>query len=273
MPAGRVRVVLAVAYDGSGFHGFAAQPGQRTVAGELARSLAVLGLADAHLTCAGRTDAGVHARAQVVHVDVDRRALEEIRAHRRDGGPDLVWLARSLSSLCGPEVVVWRAGLAPEGFDARHSALARRYHYELSVGERLDPLERSAIWHVGGELDLAVLRIATDPFVGEHDFAAFCRRPPGRPTGPVVRVVRDARWVVRSPTRLGFEIEAKAFCHQMVRAVVGTVVAAGQGRLRASDVVQLLRTGSRDGAPPLAPPRGLCLVGVQYSLDHGGWWT
>jgi tRNA pseudouridine38-40 synthase len=265
--------VLGLAYDGSGFHGFAPQPGQRTVGGELVRALSVLGVADARLTCAGRTDAGVHARAQVVHVDVDEAVLEGLHGRRRSVGPDLLWLGRSLSSLCGPEIVVWRAGLAPEGFDARHSALARRYGYEISTGERPDPLERHAVWHVGGALDVAVLRLATDPVVGEHDFAAFCRRPPGRLAGPMVRVVHDAHWVVRGATRLAFEIEAGAFCHQMVRSVVGAVVAAGQGRLKPSDVASLLRSGSRAGAPPLAPARGLCLVGVRYRDEHGGWWT
>lgn len=270
---GQVRVVLGVAYDGSGFRGFAAQPGQRTVAGELCRSLALLGATDVQLTCAGRTDAGVHARSQVAHVDLPRRTFDELRSSRRGGGADLSWLARSLSSLCGPEVVVWHAGFAPEGFDARRSALARRYDYELSTGERADPLERGVVWHVGGGLDLAVLRLATDPLVGEHDFSAFCRRPPGRPVGPVVRVVHEARWIVLGPTRLRFEIEAGAFCHQMVRALVGALVAAGQGRIRPSDVVGLLRSASREGTPSLAPPQGLCLVGVRYCDDYGGWWT
>jgi tRNA pseudouridine38-40 synthase len=265
--------VLGVAYDGAGFHGFAAQPGQRTVGGALADALRQVIEHEVSLTCAGRTDAGVHALAQVVHVDLDRATL----AARFGGVPrvreEIPGLARSLASICGEGVVVWRAVVAPEGFDARHSAIARRYRYDLELGERSDPLRRGSTWHVGSGLDLAVLRIATDPLLGEHDFAAFCRRPPDRPTGPITRRVTDARWTVLGDDLLRFEIEAGSFCHRMVRSLVGALVAAGRGRLRPSDLVALLRSGSRDGAPTLAPPHGLCLVAVRYPEILGGTWS
>ncbi|MDA8291010.1 MAG: tRNA pseudouridine(38-40) synthase TruA [Actinomycetota bacterium] len=272
------RVALGVAYDGGGFHGFAGQPGQRTVAGALEGALAELGAAGSPLTCAGRTDAGVHALAQVVHVDLDPAWLAALARGRGaqdvslEPGSELPRLASALSALVAPDVVVWRATVAPPSFDARRSAVARRYRYELDLEEHGNPLTRHVSWHVGGPLDLAVMRLATDPVLGEHDFAAFCRRPPDRPEGPITRRVTDARWVADGPATLRFEIEAVAFCHQMVRSVVGAIVAAGSGRIRPSDVVALLRSGSRSGAPPIAPPHGLALVAVAYPEELGGRW-
>jgi tRNA pseudouridine38-40 synthase len=289
---GLVRVALGVAYDGSPFHGFAAQPGQTTVAGSLADALHTVLGHEVVLTCAGRTDAGVHALAQVVHADLDPVALRDRGATRAEGalrsaagrdgeapahelapGTELPALARSLTSLCGPSIAVWRAVVAPPGFDARRSAVARRYRYDLEVGVRADPLRRNHVWHVGGGLDLAVLRLATDPILGEHDFAAFCRRPPDRPTGPITRRVTEAGWRELGDGVLRFEIEAGAFCHQMVRSLVGALVAAGEGRIRPSDVYALVRSGRRDGAPTLAPPQGLCLVAVAYPEALGGTWS
>lgn len=275
MPEGAcatVRVALGVAYDGSGFHGFAPQPGRRTVSGTLATALQQVAGRAVALTCAGRTDAGVHALAQVVHADLDRALLEARFGPAMLPGEEIPGLARSLTSLCGDGVVVWRAVVAPDGFDARRSATARRYRYDIELGERADPLRRGHVWHVGGDLDLSVLRLATDPIVGEHDFAAFCRRPPDRPTGPLTRRVTDARWTPLGDGLLRFEIEAGSFCHQMVRSLVGALVAAGGARLRPSDVAALLRSGSRAGAPTLAPPHGLCLVAVRYPDALGGTW-
>jgi len=267
-----VRVALGVAYDGSGFHGFAAQPGQRTVAGALAAALEAIAGAPVAWTCAGRTDTGVHASAQVVHVDLAAGLLARRYGASGAPGEKLAVLATSLSHQAGPDVEVWRAVTVPAGFDARRSALSRRYRYDVEVGRR-DPLRRSHVWHVGGPVDLAVLRLATDPLVGEHDFAAFCRRPPDRPSGPLTRRVLDAHWKDAGEGLLRFEIEAKAFCHQMVRSAVGALVAAGTGRIRPSDVVALLRSGDRTGAPQLAPPQGLCLVAVRYPDDLGGTWS
>lgn len=279
LPGGRVlvRVALGVAYDGTEFHGFAAQPGQHTVAGVLASAIAqIFGTDDPRLTCAGRTDAGVHALAQVVQFDIDEvvltRRLRSDLAGNTHVGVELPALARALSSLAGPAIDVWRSVIVSPDFDARHSALARRYRYDVGVGMRRDPLRRSSIWHIGSALNLSLLRLATDPLIGEHDFAAFCRRPPDRPTGPLTRVVHDARWHKATGEILRFEIEAGAFCHQMVRSIVGALVAVGQERLRPSDLVDLLRSGRRDGAPTLAPPHGLCLTTVRYPERLGGDW-
>ncbi|HLI42945.1 MAG TPA: tRNA pseudouridine(38-40) synthase TruA, partial [Acidimicrobiales bacterium] len=270
-PRGPLRRVMAlVAYDGTGFHGFAPQPNQavRTVGGVLAAALGKMAGCEIEITCAGRTDAGVHARGQVVHADLPAPLVERWLALEPASPPQaLARLARSLTAQCGPAISVRWAGLAPKGFDARHSATARRYRYEILRTPAPDPLARFSTWHVPGELELAAMRIAADAFLGEHDFAAFCRRPPGH-EGALNRRVVDARLRLgECGRRLVLEIEANAFCHQMVRSVVGALVAVGQGRITAADVHALLRSGSRSGAPQPAPPQGLCLVLVRYPED------
>jgi len=265
-----VRLALGVAYVGSGFHGFAAQPGQRTVAGVLAGALGRVFGATGGIVCAGRTDAGVHARCQVVHVDVDRRALLA-RCGTDEPGAPLAGLARSLRRQLGEDASVFRALVAPGGFDARRSATWRRYRYELDCSGRLDPLRAAATWSLEGDLDLAAMRLGADALVGEHDFAGFCRAGAGE-RGPMRRRVLAARLVDEGGGRIGFEITATAFCQQMVRAIVGTLVAIGRGVARPPDVVARLRSGSRDKAPPVAPARGLCLVGVGYPETLGGPW-
>lgn len=265
------RVALGVAYDGAGFHGFATQPSVRTVGGELKRALGHIAGRDVELVCAGRTDTGVHALAQVVHVDLEAELLA-----RRYGAcgtlfEDLPALARAIDRQLGREAACWRARAVPPDFDARHSATARRYRYDLDLDPIPDPRNARCAWRLERPLDLAAMRLASDPLLGEHDFAAFCRRPPDRPDGPLLRKVTDAHWRVEG-WRWSFHIEAKAFCHQMVRSIVGALVAVGEGRLRPSDVVALLRSGSRRGAPTLAPPEGLCLITVRYPDDLGGSW-
>ncbi|MCU1490012.1 MAG: truA [Acidimicrobiaceae bacterium] len=275
-PAGTRRVALGVAYDGSGFHGFAIQPGQRTVAGLLMEAAGRLVGSPVAYSCAGRTDKGVHALAQVLHVDLPQDLLASRYGLAPDTAPEelaeLPGLARALDRQLGPEIACWRALAVPPAFDARRSALARRYHYDLDVAEPPDPRRRGSAWRVGTPLDLSVLRLATEPLHGEHDFGAFCRRPPGQPEGPINRRVGEARWRVLPEGLLRLEIEANAFCHQMVRSVVGALVAAAQGRLRPSDVVAMLRSASRVGAPSPAPPEGLCLVAVRYPEEFGGTW-
>jgi tRNA pseudouridine38-40 synthase len=207
----------------------------------------------------------VHASGQVVHADV----VEAFWG--ADDDPARV--VRSLSHQVGPEVAVLDVRRAPEGFHARHAALARRYRYLVLRSEAPDPLVRHTTWHVPGELDVPAMRIAADTLLGEHDFAAFCRRPPGG--GSTVRRVTDV--LVRMDEASGllcFEIEANAFCHQMVRSVVGALVSVGEGRLTAASVLQILRTGDRPRGSRLAPPGGLCLVAVRYpeAMVPGGVW-
>lgn len=249
-----VRVRLLVAYDGAGFHGFAEQPHVRTVAGVLREGIEKVVRAPVELTCAGRTDAGVHAWGQVVSLDVPATT-------------DLDRLQRSLLALCGPQVVVREVAVAPPDFDARFSARARTYRY--SVLNRLvpDPFTGHLAWHVPEPLELELLRLACDPFLGKHDFAAFCRRPKvpkGDEPVSLVRRVRSAAWEDRGEGRLRLEITADAFCRQMVRSIVGTMVAAGHGSVRAGEIRGILAAGDRANAPPIAPPHGLCLWEVSY---------
>ncbi len=249
-----VRVRMVVAYDGSAFHGFAAQPGVRTVAGTLAEALERVVRQPVELTCAGRTDAGVHAWGQVVSLDLPV-------------GTDLDRLHRSLLKLCGPEVVVREVHEAAPGFDARFSARARTYRYSVLNRVVPDPFTAHLAWHVPEPLDLELLTLACDPFLGEHDFSAFCRRPkpvPDAAPASLVRRVLRASWEDQGEGRLQLEIEATAFCHQMVRSIVGTMVAAGLGTLRAGDISGILRSGERGKAAPIAPPHGLCLWQVTY---------
>jgi tRNA pseudouridine38-40 synthase len=268
------RVMLQVSYDGTGFHGFARQPNGRTVGGELAAALEAMVGGPVELVCAGRTDTGVHASGQVVHVDVPASFL--VRRPRRkaaagdDSSGDLTWLATALTRQLGPEVAVTGAAVAADGFDARRSALSRRYRYHVLNRPAPDPLLSRTSWHVPAELDLNAMRIASDVLLGEHDFAAFCRRPPGSEAGtPIRRRVLDTRWsrLAEPEGLLRFEIEAQSFCHQMVRSLVAALVAAGEGRMTAAAILGLLRSGERAGAPAPAPARGLCLVAVRYPPD------
>jgi tRNA pseudouridine38-40 synthase len=276
-----------VAYDGSGFHGFAAQDGQATVAGALAEALSRVARTPVTLTCAGRTDSGVHALDQVVHFDIPTE---------RSAVLDPAALVRSCNSQVGPAIVVREADIAPPGFDARHSARARRYRYLVVNAPVADPLLAGLTWHVAEPLDLRAMAAAADALLGEHDFRAFCRRVPGTTSAdPIPRRVLDARWTKldgrpvtarsagtsdigateRGPTTgaalapvvgdlLAFEIEANAFCHQMVRSLVGTLVDVGRGRKRPSDILHILRSADRAEAGQPAPPQGLTLMAVRY---------
>lgn len=302
------RVVLLVAYDGGPYRGFAPQgrPDVATVGDSLIAAIASacrLEACELRITCAGRTDAGVHAAGQVVHVDLPPDALTRYEdAPRRAADAELVAspagltretaetaetaekaetgetaelprLAKAVSSLVDPTIVVLRARVAPPGFDARHSATARRYRYEILRRPAPDPLRRATTWHVPGELDLSAMRIAADAVLGEHDFTGFCKRPPGHDGGPITRRVTTSRW--RAPAdddTWTYDIEANAFCHHMVRSIVATLVGVGQGRVTAATLLGVLRTGGRAHGGQLAPPQGLCLQLVRYpdELVAGG---
>jgi len=176
-------------------------------------------------------------------------------------------LARAVTKLCGPAIVVREAAVVDDGFDARRSATARVYRYTIDNSPVPDPFLATTAWHVEAPLDLDVLRLACDPLIGEHDFSSFCRapkRPPGDEPASLVRRVVAAGWQDLGHGVLRFEIEATAFCHQMVRSLVGTLVEVGLGKRRPSDVVSILRAHDRQTAGQLAPARGLCLHLVRY---------
>ena len=243
---------LTVAYDGTDFHGFAAQGDQRTVQGELETALARVLRRDAsevELSCAGRTDAGVHAWGQVASVAVDE-------------GVDPGLVQRSLNSQLGPEVVVRHAEAVDGGFDARHSATWRAYRFTVVNRPSPDPFLARYAWWVPEPLDLRLLRAAADPFIGEHDFASFCRRGPEGST--TTRRVLDSSWIDTGSGVLRYEVCATAFCWQMVRSIVGTLVDVGVGKLKPGDVLRILRARDRAAAGRVAPPNGLCLWEVGY---------
>jgi tRNA pseudouridine38-40 synthase len=255
-PSGPVlRVRMTVAYIGTGFHGFAAQKsGVKTVAGALTEALGKVLGQPVDLTCAGRTDAGVHAWGQVVSFD----GPEDI---------DLPAVQRSLNKMLGPAIVVRSAEAGPEGFDARHWATGRAYRYTVVNRPVPDPFLAHLAWHVEEPLDLRSMQLACDPLIGEHDFTSFCKKPPSSTVGAppsMTRRVRDARWLDLGEGVLRFEIEASAFCHQMVRSLVGTLVAVGKGRKKAGDMAWILRSQDRSLAASPAPAQGLTLWAVTY---------
>ncbi len=247
------RLQLVVAYDGTDFHGFAGQPAVRTVEGVLSDALAKVLRTEPgalQLVCAGRTDRGVHAWGQVVSIDAP-------------AGADLVNVRRALNRMLGPEVVVRGVRVAAPEFDARRSATARTYRYTILNREEPDPFLTRHAWWVPVPLEIARLRLAADPFIGEHDFSAFCRKGPEGST--TMRRVLSSRWLPDDrPGVLVYEIVATAFCWQMVRSIVGTLVEAGAGRRRPGDILQTLRSGDRAEAGAVAPPHGLCLWRVDY---------
>jgi tRNA pseudouridine38-40 synthase len=253
-PAGPVRTRIDLSYDGSDFSGWATQPGQRTVQGELEQALGrVLRLAEpARLTVAGRTDAGVHARGQVAHADLPADAWA---AH---GDAALRRLSRALP----PDIRVRAIGLAPAGFDARFSAIWRRYSYRVcDQPASADPLRRrDTLWYPR-PLDLAAMNAAAALLLGEHDFAAFCRRREGATT---VRALRRLDWQRDSTGVAVGCVVADAFCHNMVRALVGALVSVGEGSRPLPWPREVLATAVRNPAVQVVGPHGLSLEEVRY---------
>ncbi len=245
---------MTIAYDGTGFSGFSAQPGGvRTVAGELAGAVEKVVKHPVRFVVAGRTDAGVHAWGNVVHFD----------SPRMPGELDLPGLQRAVNKMLRPAVVVREAEVAAPGFDARHSAVARRYRYTVLNRRVPDPFMVHTSWQVEPPLDLRAMQAACDPLLGEHDFSSFCRKPPDV-SGSNVRRLHDARWRDLGDDTLRFEVEASSFCQQMVRSLVGTLVEVGLGKKRAGEMSWILRSRERSAAGQPAPPQGLCLWEVLY---------
>jgi tRNA pseudouridine38-40 synthase len=248
------RIRIDLAYDGSGFRGFARQVDQRTVQGVLSDALSRLcGGAPVELTVSGRTDAGVHAEAQVVHCDVpgDARLLVDL-SRARD----------ALDALCGPEITIWRVRAVPATFDARFSATQRRYRYRICDADAMSPLWRHDTWHLGGpRLDADRMHDGGQHLVGEHDFSSFCRRQ-----GDQHLMRRIDRIAVRRRPRglVLVEVDGKAFCHQMVRSVTGCLTAVGRGARPAGWVAEVLAARQRQAVGQVAPPHGLTLVGVSF---------
>jgi len=240
-------VRLDLSYDGTDFRGYAKQPDVRTVQAEIERALETLfGLVET--TVAGRTDAGVHARHQVVSFAVDT-PVEVGAAHR------------SLNRLLPDDIVVTAVATAPDGFSARFSATKRIYRYAILNQLLPDPFLRRVSWHVKDDLDAFVMNQAARHMLGEHDFASFCRRARGRST---VRTVTSAKWTEPHAAELRFEIEGVAFCHQMVRSIVALCVDVGRGLVDLDDVGGILDARDRNAGRGAAPPHGLTLWHIEY---------
>jgi tRNA pseudouridine38-40 synthase len=238
---------LTVAYDGTPFSGFARQRDRRTVQGDLEDALSRVAKRPVRTVGAGRTDAGVHARGQVVHADVP-------------AGLDPERVRRALNGGLGPAVTVREVAWAPEGFDARLSARRRTYVYRVDDSCDPDPLLRGFVLAWPRRLDLARMRQAAAPLVGEHDFAAFCRSRQGATTTRRLRSLG----IRRRSGLVEIRLVADAFCWQMVRGIVGHLLLVGDGRRDPAGTAGILAAGDRSRAGNIAPAHGLVLEAVAY---------
>ncbi|WP_395245841.1 tRNA pseudouridine synthase A [Agromyces sp. MMS24-K17] len=276
-PDDLVRVRLGIAYDGTSFSGWSRQPGLRTVQGVLEEAFGTLfrraGVAP-WLTVAGRTDAGVHATGQVAHVDLPIAALADVTRPKRGAveGPPAVdpaaVLKKRINGILGSrdaDVVLTGVALAPAGFDARFSASWRRYEYRIADAAAVhDPLQRlRTVWHPRS-LDSAAMDAAARSLLGLRDFAAYCKPREGATT---IRTLQAFGWARGADRVLTASLQADAFCHSMVRALVGACVAVGEGRLGPEEPEALLHAAERTSAFVVMPARGLVLTEVGYPPD------
>ena len=262
-PVAMRRVRFVVAYHGAGFHGFAVNDELPTVAGLLNDALSRISRTQVQLVAAGRTDAGVHGWGQVISCDLPADL-------------DLSNLIHRVNRMYAPAVVLRSGEWASDDFNARYSALWRHYRYTVLNTSVPSPFLTETVWHVHRELSLPAMQLACDPLIGERDFTSFCRKPsliPGKSEPSLHRRVMIARWsdvtadAGITPTTgrlLRFEIRANAFCHQMVRAIVGTMIDVGHAKLHAGDMRTIMAARTRSVAPSLAPAHGLTLWEVGY---------
>jgi tRNA pseudouridine38-40 synthase len=260
-----LRLRLDLAYDGTEFSGWAAQPELRTVEGELTAALTTLlrSPEPVRLTVAGRTDAGVHARGQVVHVDVDPQAYAALPG-RSDRAPEAAMVTR-LGGILPPDIVVRQVTRAPEGFDARFGALERRYLYRIADPDaERDPLRRRDTVFWQRRLDAESMDQASAQLTGLRDFAAFCKRREGATT---IRTLLEFSWRRLDDGVLAATVRADAFCHSMVRSLVGSVVPVGEGRRPAGWPAALQARAERASEILVMPAHGLSLEEVAYPPD------
>lgn len=251
-PSARVR--LDISYDGSDFSGWAIQPGRRTVCGVITEALSTIVRRPVALTVAGRTDAGVHATGQVAHLDLPA----DLYAEHSD------MLIRRLSGLLPPDVRVRAQRVVPPHFDARFSGLARTYAYRICDAPwGVDPLRRTDVLHWPRQLDVTAMRQASSGLLGLHDFAAYCRRRDG---GTTIRTLQQFDWR-RNGDRVEATVRADAFCHSMVRSIVGAVIAVGEGQMPTDWPASLLSRDRRSDRVKVAAARGLTLLKVDYPPD------
>lgn len=261
VPAPSGTIVLKLAYDGTRFSGFAAQPQPqiRTVAGELVCALETFLRRPVEITCAGRTDAGVHALSQYVSFDASQEELD-ITARR--------WM-RAMSALLPDDIALEAVFHAASGFSARFDARARTYTYRIVSGEVRPLLTRAFTWWNRAPLDVEAMKEASCCLVGEHDFKSFCKAASAvdKPTHRNVMSVGFARECNLGEECLAFTITGNAFLHSMVRTIVGSLVEVGVGHRDPAWLAQALAARDRAAAGPTAPAQGLCFMDVSY--DNG----
>lgn len=255
------RARFVVSYRGNAFHGAAESDGVRTVVGELRGACEQILSEPISLTLAGRTDAGVHAIGQVISCDLPMSADPADLAHR-------------LNRMCGPDIAVRSGEWAADDFDARFSATSRHYRYHVWNSATPNPLLTELAWHVPHALDIDAMNRGASYLLGEHDFASFCRLADPTADGTIpstVRVVFSAKWsegLIAS--LLQFDITGSAFCHQMVRSIVGTLVDVGRGKISSTALEEILAARQRQAAGQVAPPTGLVLWSVGYDGERIG---
>lgn len=254
---GRARFV--VAYLGTDFRGFAPNDGVPTVMGELLGAMATVLRHPVELSMSGRTDAGVHGWGQVLSGDLPVDT-------------DLADLARRINKLCAPAISVRGAAWASPDFDARFSATSRQYRYHVWNNPAPNPLLAATSWHVPRPLDLDAMQAALPALHGEHDFSSFCRLPKvpePYPAPSLVRILHELSWTrLDDSPLLRFEITGSAFCHQMVRSIVGTTVDVGLGRIDPATMPEIIVRKDRSAAGAVAPPTGLVLWHVGYEGER-----
>ena len=256
-----MRVRIDFGYDGTDFSGWAAQPGLRTVESELTSALEkVTRTSGLKLTVAGRTDSGVHARGSVCHVDLDDEIVAKLPG-RSDRQPTDALVTR-LAGVLARDIVVKDAQVVPDEFDARFSATHRRYSYRLlDDARRLDPLRRRDTVVVRHPLDVDAMNAAAQRLIGLQDFAAFCKKREGATT---IRTLLHYSWRRGEDGVITGRIEADAFCHSMVRALVGGIVPVGEGQREVDWPAQVLTRRQRDPGVVVMPAHGLCLEEIGY---------
>jgi tRNA pseudouridine38-40 synthase len=246
---GFLRLKIKLAYDGTNFSGWAKQPDRRTVQEEFEKAFATIVRHQCESIVAGRTDAGVHATAQIIHVDIPEDT-------------DLADLAYRLNRLLDTDLRVLEIEVAPEGFHARFSALRRHYQYQIvDANKAINPLDRydRASWY--RPLDLARLNEASALLLGEHDFAAFCKYREGATT---IRTLETFQWERKEDGLLVAQVVADAFCYSMVRNLVGSAVCVAEGRFEPSWIAEMLANRERISDSMVFPAEGLTLVQVDY---------
>lgn len=258
-----VRVRLDLGYEGTAFFGWARQPDLRTVQLVVEEGLAQVLRVPLRATVAGRTDAGVHARAQVCHVDIPRSIWGTIRGHRPVSESKVLF--RMLNAVLPDDVALREVSLAHPKFDARYSALWRRYSYRVSSrGVWVDPLRRHTVTDGKYPLNIERMNVAAQSALGEHDFIGFCKPRVGATT---IRTLQNFLWVEEADGIFRADVQADAFCHSMVRSLVGVCLTIGRGKKPTTWLAEILEARVRNTEVNVAPARGLVLEEVRYPAD------